>query len=100
MGFEGNCQATAMGIMPHYLSIIADNTDIAVERIAEQALIAPARCCLKNSWQVGASGEQATKEERNKNLLQPEERLVETAFEYLKVMSGILRKEFSLYERS
>jgi hypothetical protein len=83
-------------LLYNYWSIIADNTDIAVKQIAEQALIAPARCCLKNSGQVGASGERATKEEGNKNLLQPEERLVETAFAYLKVMSGILRKELSL----
>ena len=85
-------------LLHDYWSIIATNTDITIKQIAEQALIAPARCCLKNSGQVGASGEQATKDGRNNNLLQPEERLVETAFAYLKVMSEILRKEFSLFK--
>jgi hypothetical protein len=81
-----------------YWTIIASNTDITMNQIAEQALIAPARCCLKNSGQVGASDEPVMKGKSNCNLMQPEERLVETAFEYLKVMSKILRKEFSLDE--
>ncbi len=84
-------------LLHNYWSIIAANADIPIKQIAEQALIAPARCCLKNIGQVGASNEKADKNKNSKLLLQPEERLVETAFTYLKVMSGILRKAFSLY---
>jgi len=84
-------------LLHDYWSIIAANTDITIKQIAEQALIAPARCCLKNSGQVGANDEQVTQGKSRNNLQKPEERLVETAFEYLKVMSGILRKEFRLY---
>lgn len=79
-----------------YWSIIAANTDITIKQIAEQALIAPARCCLKNSGDVGASNDNTALRKSGGGALKPEESLVETAFEYLKNMSVILRKEFSL----
>ena len=66
---------------------------------AEQALIAPAWCCLKNSGQVGAIREQALKDIRGSCVLQPEERLVEMAFEYAKMVFQILKVEFGLYNR-
>ena len=87
-------------LLHNYWTIIAANTDITIKQVAEQALIAPARCCLKNSGQVGASNEQVTKDISSSCLLQPEERLVEMAFEYLKMVSRILRVEFGLYNRS
>jgi len=83
-------------LLNRYWTIIAANADITIKQVAEQALIAPARCCLKNSGQVGAINEQTFKNIRGSCMLQPEERLVKTAFEYLKVISGILRKEFGL----
>ena len=79
-----------------YWSIVAANTDITIKQVAEHALIAPARCCLKNCGQVGSSDEQSVRDIKGSCLLQPEENLVEMAFEYLKVISGILRKEFGL----
>jgi len=83
-------------LLYRYWTIIAANADITIKQVAEQALIAPAKCCLKNCGQVGASDEQAVRDIKGSCLLQPEEDLVETAFEYLKVISGILRKEFGL----
>jgi hypothetical protein len=83
-------------LLNRYWTIVAANTDITINQIAEQALISPARCCLKNCGQVGASDEQRARYIKGSCLLQPEEYLVETAFEYLKVISGILRKEFGL----
>ena len=79
-------------LLHKYWTIIAANTDITIKQVAEQALIAPARCCLKNSGQVGASNEQAVKDIRGSCVLQPEERLVEMAFEYLKIISEISEK--------
>ena len=87
---------TLARLLRNYWTIIAANTDVTIKQVAEQALIAPARCCLKNCGQVGASNEQAAKGIKSSCLLQPEEGLVETAFEYLKVVSRILREEFSL----
>jgi hypothetical protein len=59
---------------------------MTVKEVAEQALIAPARCCLKNIGGVGAVDETASKEAVSCPV-QPEERLVETAFSYLKEIS-------------
>ena len=70
-------------LLRNYWGIIAANTDIPLKQIAEQALIAPARCCLKNIGQFGASDEKANKSKSSNLSLHPEERLVETAFAYL-----------------
>ena len=51
---------------------------------------------MKNIGQVGACNETEIKGKSRCNSLQPEERLVKIAFEYLKVISKILRKDFSL----
>lgn len=69
---------------------------LKVNDIAEQALIAPARCCLKNIGEVGASDQ---KEQARSNAtfnLSVEEQVVEEAFDYLKIVSQILRERFSL----
>ena len=87
-------------LLHRYWATIAANSDITIKQVAEQALIAPARCCLMNSRRVGANNEQAVRNISGSCVLQSEERLVEMAFEYLKVISDILRKEFGLYNRS
>jgi hypothetical protein len=42
-----------------YWKVIAENSELSIKKIAEQALIAPARCCLKNMGQVGAFDEKS-----------------------------------------
>ncbi|MFC2043807.1 hypothetical protein ACFLT8_01165 [Chloroflexota bacterium] len=42
-------------LLIEYWKVISENTGLSIKVIAEQALIAPARCCLKNIGQVGAS---------------------------------------------
>jgi hypothetical protein len=74
-----------------YWGIIAANTHVSLKQVAQQALIAPARCCLKNCGAVGAVNESA--KPGPTCALQPEETLVETAFAYLKEVSGRLREE-------
>ncbi|HJX12680.1 MAG TPA: hypothetical protein VJ377_04040 [Dehalococcoidales bacterium] len=82
------------GRLETYWEVVAANSDVTAAQVAAHALLAPARCCLKNIGAVGASGESggngATCD------LKPEEKIVETAFDYLKEVSRILRKKFGL----
>lgn len=80
-----------------YWDVIISNTDISIEQVADQALVAPARCCLKNIGQVGAADDPASRD-TNGQSLQPEEQLVETAFGYLTQISRILKDKFDLQE--
>ncbi|MBI4285111.1 MAG: hypothetical protein HY670_04315 [Chloroflexi bacterium] len=79
-----------------YWTVVASNSGLAVEQIARQALLAPARCCLKNIGRVGASDEAAACLAAAAHDLTSEERLVETAFSYLKTLSAILKGKFEL----
>ena len=75
---------------------MSDNTGIPVRKIAEQALLAPARCCLKNTGRVGASNDILESRMEETPGLTTEEQLVEKAFAYLRSLSGILRGSFAL----
>jgi len=79
-----------------YWEVIAENSRLSVKQIAEQALIAPARCCLKNLGQVGASDEKLASNDQVICDLTLEERVVESAFDSLGNISKTLRKEFYL----
>jgi hypothetical protein len=79
-----------------YWEVIAENRDLSIEKIAEQALIAPARCCLKNMGQVGASEEKKSSSSNGVQNLTLEEQVVESAFKYLGIISKDLRERFSL----
>ncbi len=70
-----------------YWNILSENSDLSVDQLAEQALIAPARCCL-----VELSLEAF---ERSK-APDIEEKIVEKAFSYLPEISQILKKECGL----
>jgi hypothetical protein len=75
-----------------YWGVISDNSAVSGRKIAEKALIAPARCCLKDIGMVGAPGE--TRDIRR--VPGGEERLVEKAFGYLNEISRILREKHGL----
>lgn len=79
-----------------YWEVVAMNTGLSAKGIAEQALIAPARCCLKNVGQVGASDDAVAGEIRESHNLTVEEQLVERAFTYLAMLSEILKDKFDL----
>lgn len=85
---------TLTNLIVGYWEVVAANTGLSVRQIAEQALIAPARCCLKNIGRVGAAGENACKVESLNSTT--EEQLVETAFSYLKTMSATLKNRFEI----
>ena len=79
-----------------YWEVIAENSGLPVKKIAEQALIAPARCCLKNIGQVGAGDDTLKSGTHETPSSITEEQLVEKAFTYLRNLSGILRDSFAL----
>jgi len=75
-----------------YWEVIAQNTGLSLNQIAEQALVAPARCCLKDTGQVSTGTEIAEK----RQVSSIEERLVEEAFAFLPKLSQILRDKHGL----
>jgi hypothetical protein len=79
-----------------YWKSVSINTKIPVRKIAEQALLAPARCCLKNVGRVGASDDIQGARTPETPLSTTEEQLVEKAFTYLKNLSQILTDRFAL----
>ncbi len=87
---------TLAKLLLSYWEVVTLNTGLSVRGIAEQALIAPARCCLKNIGRVGASDDTIAGEIRENPNLTVEERLVETAFVHLGTLSQILKDKFNL----
>ena len=82
-------------LLLEYWKVIVENTDLSLKEIAGQALLAPARCCLKNIGQVGASDDVRPDKVVEVDL-SVEEVLVEKAFGYLKEISDILQEELDL----
>ncbi len=74
-------------ILSAYWEVITENTDLSLEQIAEQALIAPARCCL-----VELTIE-TVERSKTSNI---EEKIVEKAFSFLPELSQILKKRYGL----
>jgi hypothetical protein len=83
-------------LLVNYWEVISRNSSLPVANIAKQALIAPARCCLKNIGQVDANDDRKTDKRQTVPNLSIEEQVVEKAFHYLKLISVILRERFRL----
>jgi len=79
-----------------YWEVVSHNTGLSAKQIAEKALIAPARCCLKNIEQVGGADNLINQPKENIQASSIEEGLVEKAFAYLKTVSKILKDRFEL----
>jgi hypothetical protein len=94
--FTKETLATLAGLLSSYWEVVSQNTGLAAKLIAQQALIAPARCCLKNVGRAGASDETVICGVQGSSDLSLEEQLVERAFVYLKTLSGILKDKFDL----
>ena len=75
-----------------YWRVVSDSGAVSEQQIAENALIAPARCCLKDIGMVGAPGEAGGAGKISGG----EEQLVEKAFGYLGEMSRLLRERYGL----
>lgn len=83
-------------LLTGYWEVVSRESGVPIPRIAEQALIAPARCCLKNMGQVGASDEKSPRAAVGDQSLSIEEQVVQKAFSYLGTISEILRDRFGL----
>jgi hypothetical protein len=79
-----------------YWGVVAAGSNVTAERLARQALLAPARCMLKDAGLVGAPGEKSADGARDLKLVGREERLVEQAFTTLAEVSSILRRRYGL----
>jgi len=87
---------TLAGLLTGYWEVVALNTGLPERQIAQQALIAPARCCLKNTGRVGASDDTTPIAADINADLTVEEQLVEQAFDYLGELSRILKGRYDL----
>ena len=76
-----------------YWGVVAGETGLSPGRIAQQSLVAPARCMLKNVGNVGAAGEAEGQGDRT-HLATTEEKLVETGFEYIRLLSRLLQERY------
>jgi len=83
-------------LLMDYWKVISEKSSLSMKQVAEQALIAPARCCLKNMGQVGASDETRTNKTTENPDATVEEMVVRKAFKYVKAVSEILRDQFNL----
>ena len=87
---------TLSKLLMEYWEVVSQNTDLALKQIAEQTLVAPARCCLRDISAVGAAEEIACEISKKGLGASIEERVVEKAFAFLPELSRILRNRFTL----
>ncbi len=76
-----------------YWGKVTKGTGVEGKQIAEQSLIAPARCCLKNIGKVGSAGESPS---CDLSLGTIEEQLVEKAFAYLPRIGDMLKSKYGV----
>ncbi|MBI2848234.1 MAG: hypothetical protein HYX83_03575 [Chloroflexi bacterium] len=87
---------TLADLLAGYWEVVSREAGVPGRQIAEQALLAPARCCLKNIGRVGAAGETDACPDGEKVSRTAEEVVVEKAFGYLKSLSEIIKARFHL----
>ncbi len=80
------------GILSDYWEVVSQNTDLSLNQIARQALVAPARCCLSDMGQSSTTDEQAGECQVSSS----EEEIVERAFAFLPELSQILRNRYDV----
>jgi hypothetical protein len=83
---------TLAAILSDYWEVISESTDLPLNQIARQALVAPARCCLSDTSQVTTAGKTVSECQFSSS----EERIVEKAFAYLPELSQILRDKYGV----
>lgn len=87
---------TLASLLSGFWDTVSQDTALTQRQIAEQALLAPARCCLKNTGQVGAADETACSVAETGQPATIEEEIVEKAFVVLRELSHILRDKYDL----
>jgi hypothetical protein len=83
---------TLAAILSSYWKVVSENTGLSLNQIAEQALVAPARCCLSDLGQVDTAAKTASECQ----VSSIEEGLVEKAFAFLPELSQILRDKYGV----
>jgi len=83
---------TLAAILSNYWEVISESTGLSLHQIAMQALVAPARCCLKDIGQINTPDKKAGECQVSGS----EERIVERAFAFLPELSRILRNKYSV----
>ena len=83
-------------LLSSYWEVVSLNTGLPPLQIADQALIAPARCCLKNVGRVSARDDTSPRETGRSPDLTVEEQLIEEVFSCLGTLSGLLKDKFGL----
>jgi hypothetical protein len=84
---------TLLRLLTGYWEVISQNSQVSIQQIARQALIAPARCCLKNVGKVGARNDSVIYNTSG-NGASSEEQVVEKAFKYMENLSVLLKDKF------
>ncbi len=75
-----------ISLLLNYWETISENTELDLEEIARQSLLAPARCCLKEINLNGNAHE----------VTNVEEKIVERAFSLLREISNIIKERYNL----
>lgn len=83
---------TLAGILSKYWEVISESAGLSLSKIASQALVAPARCCLSDLGQINTNGKTASKCQ----VSSIEEELVEKAFAFLSELSQILKNKYDV----
>lgn len=86
---------TLAGRLIDYWEVVSQNTGLPVIQIARQALVAPAKCCVK-SLEFNTSDNSTACATRGSTGSTAEEQSVEKAYTYLKILSQILKDKFNL----
>jgi len=87
---------TLTKLLIDYWEVISRTTDLSLRQIAEQALVAPARCCLKDIGQgeVAEGGLELKKQACQLSSI--EEKSVSKAFAYLGEISQMLKDRYDM----
>ena len=83
---------TLVKLLSDYWEVISQNTGLPLQQIAQQSLVAPARCCLKDTSQDS----NATAAAGKCQVSSIEETVVEKAFAILPDISQMLREKYGL----
>jgi len=87
---------TLTRLLIDYWEVISRNTDLSLKQIAEQALVAPARCCLKDIGQGKVTEDALGSRKQACRLSSIEEEIVGKAFAYLGEISQILKDKYDV----
>lgn len=87
---------TLTKLLTGYWEVVSRNTDLSLKQIAEQALVAPARCCLKALGLVKVPEEALESEKQACQFSSIEEQIVSKAFAYVGEISKILTEKYNV----